>query len=181
MDDYEKLNQELFQYAEALKDKPQIIAANKADLLFDDEKMNALKKSFEDKKRPFYVISAATGTGIDELMTAAGKMLKEEERRIEHEVASTEVVERIVKLPQKEVERFTVEKQEGIYVIEGDLVRKLIYSLNMESMDSLLHFYRVLEKHGVIEKLKEMGIQEGDVVQIMEVEFEFTEQMNPGI
>ncbi|MEN1762052.1 GTPase ObgE [Anoxynatronum sibiricum] len=180
LDDYEKLNQELFQYAKALKEKPQIIAANKMDLLFDEDKVAVLKAGFEEKQRPFYEISAATGAGIDELMTAAGKMLKDEEQRLEHESLNIETAERVVTLPQKDIERFTVRKQDGIYLVEGDLVRKLIYSLNMESMDSLLHFHRILEKHGVIGTLKEMGIREGDTVQIMEVEFEFTDQMDPG-
>lgn len=181
MDDFEKLNRELCLYEESLGTKPQIVAANKADLLYEKEKTVELEASFRERNIPFYVISAATGEGIDALMIAAGEMLKVEEERLlaatPVETESTE--ERVITLSSEDRERFAVTKEEDAYVISGDLVRKLIYQLNMDSMDSLLHFYRVLEKRGVIDKLKEMGVQEGDTVRILEVEFEFTEDFDP--
>ncbi|MDW7670788.1 MAG: GTPase ObgE [Bacillota bacterium] len=181
MDDFETLNRELVMYEASMERKPQIVAANKADLLFDKEQLTQLEASFRVKGIPFYIISAATGEGINQLMLAAGDLLKQEEVRLQalmpEENASTE--ERVITLPKAASSRFEIVKEDDEYVISGDLVRKLIYQLNMESMDSLLHFYRVLDKHGVIKKLKQMGVQEGDTVRIMEVEFEFTEEFDP--
>lgn len=181
MDDFEKLNRELSLYAEALGTKPQIVAANKADLLYDKSDLVEIEAYFTEKNIPFYVISAATGQGIETLMLAAGEMLKQEEARLKEisEQQAQEAAERVVTVSKERAPRFTVTKTEDGFDVEGDLVRKLVYQLNMDSMDSLLHFHKVLEKHGVIQKLKDMGVQEGDTVRVMEVEFEFTEEFDP--
>ena len=181
VDDFEKLNRELSLYEVSLTGKPQIVAANKADLLYDKESLQRLEAYFRGHHIPFYIISAATGEGIDQLMMAAGDLLRLEEERLLKErpadVGTGE--ERVITLPREETARFEVTRDAEGFVVEGDLPRKLIYQLNMDSMDSLLHFYRVLEKHGVIKRLKEMGVQEGDTVKILDVEFEFTEEFDP--
>ncbi len=181
MDDFEKLNRELSLYAEDLGTKPQIVAANKADLLYDKSSLEEVKNYFINKDIPFYIISAATNEGIEELMLAAGEMLKLEEERIKEatEQQEQETAERVITVSKEKTPRFTVTKTDDGFDVAGDLVRKLVYQLNMESMDSLLHFHRVLEKHGVIQKLKDMGVQEGDTVRVLEVEFEFTEEFDP--
>lgn len=181
MDDFEKLNRELSLYAEALGTKPQIVAANKSDLLYDKSSIEEVKKYFVSKDIPFYIISAATNEGIEELMLAAGQMLKLEEERIKEATdrQEQETAERVITVSKEKAPRFTVTKTDDGFDVAGDLVRKLVYQLNMESMDSLLHFHRVLEKHGVIQKLRDMGVQEGDTVRVLEVEFEFTEEFDP--
>ncbi len=181
MDDFEKLNRELSLYAEALGTKPQIVAANKVDLLYDQTSLEEVREYFVSKDIPFFVISAATNEGIEELMLAAGQMLKQEEERIKEttDQQEHELTERVITVSRDNSPRFTVTKTDDGFDVVGDLVRKLVYQLNMESMDSLLHFHKVLEKHGVIQKLKDMGVQEGDTVRVMEVEFEFSEEFDP--
>jgi len=98
---------------------------------------------------------------------------------VEQHGSDTETPERVITVSKEKTPRFTVTKTDDGFDVAGDLVRKLVYQLNMESMDSLLHFHRVLEKHGVIQKLKDMGVQEGDTVRVLEVEFEFTEEFDP--
>lgn len=181
VEDFNTLNQELSMYAEALGTKTQIVAANKTDLIFDKTTLDKIKNYFEEKHIPFFVISAATGEGIENLMLAAGEVLKEEETYIsnaaekEKEAAS----QRVITVTKESTPWFTVTRTPEGFDVEGDLVRKLVYQLNMDSMDSLLHFHRVLEKQGVIQKLKDMGVQEGDTVRVMEVEFEFSEDFDP--
>ena len=180
-DDYEKLNHELAQYSAALGTKPQIIAANKSDLIFEKEQLKELEMKFSKMDLPFYPISAATGEGIDVLLSAVSELLKQEERKLlqVEENKQAEPEEKIVRYQKEEKKRFTIKKQDNEYIIEGDMVHKLVYSLNMESMESLLYFYRVLEKNGVISELKAMGVKPGDTVKVMDVEFEYSEQFDP--
>ncbi|RQD70614.1 MAG: GTPase ObgE [Tindallia sp. MSAO_Bac2] len=182
LQDFEKLNEELNRYAVDLSDRPQIIAGNKSDLMHDTSISDEFIDTMKAKGYPVVLISAATGKGIDELLKEVSNLLKtteeqEAEKAEKDQAAKLEMAGRkIIRFTDQEKSKnFNAYKKNGIYYVEGELVRKLIYSLNMDSMDALLHFYRVLQKNGVIKELKKLGVQEGDTVNIMDVEFDFVE------
>ncbi|SDY86606.1 GTPase ObgE [Tindallia californiensis] len=178
-EDFDRLNEELKQYEIDLSNRPQIIAANKADLISGVEITDQFIEDMQAKGYKVILISAATGMGTDELLKEVGVLLEKEEEKDKAVQAINEKEKQTKKVirfsDQEEQGRFTVYKQNNIYHLEGELLRKLIYSLNLDSMDSLLHFYRVLQKNGVIKELKKLGIQEGDTVKIMDIEFDYVE------
>ncbi|MGV8145694.1 MAG: GTPase ObgE [Alkaliphilus sp.] len=173
IEDYEKINEELKLYNEKLTTRKQIIAANKIDIIASDEKLNRLDDYVISKNIKVFPISAATGKGITELMVCAAQELKEIEK-CEQENRIEEVIEeKVYALKKEETELFTIEKDKDIYVIKGDFIERLLNSTNLEDTISLAYFQKIIKKHGVNEKLRIRGIQEGDIVRIDETEFEF--------
>ena len=116
-------------------------------------------------------MSAATKSGVEEVIKEAGKMLTEipimdlqipdEERYIEEEKRFT----------------YEIEIEEGeecnIYVVSGSFVDRLLNSVNIHDADSLRYFHKVLRNKGVLDKLREMGIEDGDMVRLNTFEFEY--------
>lgn len=168
IEDFKKINEELKNYSIKLWDRPQIIAANKSDMLYDEEVFENFKKELNkmgyDK---VFKISAATREGVDELIKEAARML------------STIPIKEMEIKPEdmyvEEEKRFTYEirKENEVYVIEGSFVDRLFQSVNVNEPDSLRYFHKVLKNKGIFDELKEMGIQDGDLVKIDDFEFEF--------
>ncbi|SFH46305.1 GTP-binding protein [Tindallia magadiensis] len=179
LEDFDRLNEELKQYEIDLSNRPQIIAANKSDLMNDPKVTDQFTEHMQAKGYKVVLISAATGMGTNELLKEVSVLLEKEEekdRAVQAVDENEKQTKKVIRFSdQEEQGRFTAYKQNNIYHLEGELLRKLIYSLNLESMDSLLHFYRVLQKNGVIKELKKLGIQEGDTVKIMDIEFDYVE------
>ncbi|KAB3535941.1 GTPase ObgE [Alkaliphilus pronyensis] len=172
IEDYEKINEELKEYNLKLWDKPQIVAANKVDIPSAEENIVRLKSLLEGKNIQLFTISAATGKGIDELMVFAAKKLKEIEETITVE-ATIDEEEKLYKFKPEEEKLFTIAKEGNTYIIEGNFVERLVNSTNFDDMDSLAYFQKVLRKRGIIDELKELGIQEEDNVKIGEIEFQY--------
>ena len=176
IDDFEKLNEELRLYSSDVASKPQIVVGNKTDLIYSESAIHLLEKHFHDMGISFYAVSAATSNGIEPLLTHISTLLKEvEAAEALHVDDSDTETHRVVTFEPHKQPRFHVRKDDSTFIVEGDMIRKLVFSLNMDSMDSLYHFYKVLEKQGVIKELKNRGIQEGDLVNVMGVEFEFSD------
>jgi len=167
-DDFLKINEELKRYSVKLYDRPQIIAANKSDMLFDEEKFEEFKTKVEkygyDK---VFKISAATKQGVDDLMKEAARLLStipvtdleisEEDRFIEEEKRFT----------------YSIRKEDNTYIVEGSFVDRLLNAVNVNDPDDLRYFHKVLKNKGVMEELMEMGIEDGDVVRLNDFEFDF--------
>ncbi len=169
IEDFKRINEELKKYSIKLWDRPQIIAANKSDMLYDEEIYenfkNELKAMGYDK---VYKISAATNEGVDELIKAAAEMLST------IPVKELEISEKDRFIPEEK--RFTYEineVEEGIFEITGSFVDRLLTSVNINDPDSLRYFHKVLRNKGIIDELKEMGIQDGELVRLNDFEFEF--------
>ena len=166
--DFLKINEELKRYSVKLYDRPQIIVANKADMLFDEEKFEEFKRKVEklgyDK---VFKISAATKQGIDELMKEAARILstipvteleiKEEDRFVEEEKRFT----------------YSIRKEDNTYIIEGSFVDRLLNAVNVNDPDDLRYFHKVLKNKGIMEELMQMGIEDGDIVRLNDFEFDF--------
>ncbi|MBU3128412.1 GTPase ObgE [Clostridium tagluense] len=171
VDDFIKINEELKKYDVKLWDRPQIVAANKSDMLFDDEVFENFKKKlnamgYDDSK--IFKISAATSQGVEALMKEAARML-----------STIPVVELVIKDEDKfiiEERRFTYTinvDEEGTFVVEGSFVDRLLNAVNVNEPDSLKYFHKVLRNKGVFDALVEKGIQDGDSVRLQNFEFEF--------
>lgn len=171
LEDFEKINEELQLYNEELAKKPQVVAANKIDIPDSSKKLDKLKATLKEQEIEVFPISAATSKGIDELLSYVSKRLKELE---ETEEQTTIKEEKVYKHEEAEDRHhFTVDKIDNIYTVGGKFVERLVNSTNFDDFDSLSYFQRVLRTRGVIDKLKELGLSDGDTVKIYGVEFEY--------
>lgn len=169
IDDFNKINDELKLYNEKLSRKPQIVAANKVDIPGADENFEVLKEEMDKRGIKVFKISAATNQGLRELMLYAGSILDTIE-------VEEDEIEEIMFEPEEK--KFTYEihiDEEGTFVIEGSFVDRLLMSTNIYDSESLKYFHSVLEKRGIIQQLKDMGIKDGELVRMNDFEFEFLE------
>ncbi len=172
LEDFEKINSELHLYNEQLAEKPQVIAANKTDIPGAEDNLNKLKSTLNDKGIEVFPISAATNQGLDELLNYVSKKLKELEALAPKEEPVKQ--EKVYKYEEKRDKyHFVVAKEDDVYIVEGEFLERLIKSTNFDDMDSISYFQKVLRNRGVIDKLKESGISEGDLVKIYDIEFEY--------
>lgn len=170
IDDFEKINEELRLYNERLSTRPQLVVANKSDLLFDESIYENFKKTMEEKGYEVFKMSAATRDGVDQVIDRVSQLLNEVE---EVELVSQEEMYR----PELDVDEdcgLKVQVDEnGIYVVTGRELRRIMYSVNFDDMESLQFFQAQMEAKGVFDMLREAGIEDGDTVKIYELEFEF--------
>ncbi len=171
LEDFEKINQELYLYNEKLAEKPQVVAANKTDIPGADINFEKLKSTLNERGIEAFPISAATSQGLDELLNYVSKRLKELELLQEETVVEEEKVYRYQETEDKY--HFTVTKEDDVYVVEGRFIERLVNSTNFDDIDSLSYFQKVLRNRGVIDKLKDAGVSEGDLVKMYSVEFEY--------
>ncbi|KGF13366.1 GTPase [Peptostreptococcus sp. MV1] len=170
IDDFEKINEELRLYNEKLATRPQLVVANKSDLLFDESIYENFKKAMEDKGYEVFKMSAATRDGVDQVIDRVSQLLNEVE---EVELVSQEEMYR-PELDTDDEEGLKIEvDEEGIYVVTGKELRRIMYSVNFDDMESLQFFQAQMESKGVFDMLREAGIEDGDTVKIYELEFEF--------
>lgn len=168
--DFEIINTELQNFSEDLAAAPQIVAANKSDMA-TPEQLAEFKEYIEGLGYEFFEISAATTMGTRELALAVGEALRTLPPVKEFEaqpLTEEELREKLITNRDFEV---TVE--EGIYFVEAPWLWDVLRNVNMDSYDSLLYFQKVLKDTGVIEKLEQMGINEGDTVSIFDFEFDY--------
>lgn len=170
IEDFEIINNELANFSEELACAPQIVAANKCDMA-TPEQLAELKEYIKGKGLDFYEISAATTQGTKELALAVGQKLSQlpPVKRYEAQPYTPQEIDEKI-LSDKS---FEVTVEDGIYFVEAEWLWDILRSVNMEDYESLQYFQRVLRNTGIIDKLEEMGIQEGDTVSIFDFEFEF--------
>ncbi len=168
VDDIEKINDELFRYSPELAKRPQLIAANKCDVL-DPEVVDV--ERFEAYVREhgweLIYISAATGENMKEFVNLIGERLRELPP-----VTVYEAEETAEEVEIKGVET-TVRKEGNVYVVEGEWLFNLLGQVNPYDRESLAYFGRVLTKYGVISLLEENGCKNGDTVSVYDFEFDF--------
>ncbi|MBR3281306.1 MAG: GTPase ObgE [Clostridia bacterium] len=171
VDDFNKINEELLKYDENLANKLQIVAANKIDVLEDEENFERLKKLAKEKGYEIYKISAVTGEGLDELFNRVYDVLQtipKTEFEVTEETA-------YYTLEDEEEDGFEVSRKDGKFIVTGKQVEKLMRRINFSDYESLAYFHLNLRKIGVDSELKRQGIKNGDIVQIFDWEFEYEE------
>ncbi|HAN20603.1 MAG: GTPase CgtA [Clostridiales bacterium GWF2_36_10] len=167
-DDIKKINSELKKYSPELATRPQILVGNKIDIGYDKEHMNKIKAYAKRKGYDLYLVSGVTGDGVDGLLKAISTKLKELPPLIKYESEKMED-----NFEEKKNREVTVTVTNGVYVVTGDWLKKVVNSVNFDDNESLQYFQRILRNSGVIAALENAGIDEGDTVDIYGVEFDF--------
>ena len=167
IDDFEKINNELSLYSKSLSERPQIVAANKIDVITDPKLLEDFREYIEDKGLELFEISAAAHMGTKELINHVSKLIDTLEPV---EIYEADFVEE-----DFSEEPFTVRKEGNTYVVEGPYVEKLLRHSNFEDAESMQYFQLALRRKGIIEALENLGCGEGDPVRMYELEFDYTE------
>jgi GTP-binding protein len=170
IEDFKAINHELENFSMELAEAPQIVAANKSDMA-TTEQVERLRNYVEDQGLLFYEISAATTKGTKELMYGVWERLSVLPPVKQFEAQPLTQEELDDKLISKKDFRVTVE--DGVYFVEADWLLDILRTANMDDYSSLQYFQNVLRTSGIIDKLEEMGIEEGDTVSIFDFEFEY--------
>ena len=170
--DIHAINKELESYHPKLLEKPQVIAANKIDVLYEqeDEVIRRLKAEFEPLGISVYPISAVSGQGLKELLYAVKKLLDEITEEPVVYASEYDPAER-----QAKIEAYTVEidPEDGAFVVEGPKIEKMLGYTNLEAERGFLFFQKFLKEQGILKELEKKGIQDGDTVRMYSLEFEY--------
>ena len=170
-EDFEKINLELANFSAELAERPQIVAANKADMA-SEEQISRFKAFIEEKGLPCFVISAATTMGTKELIEAVAAKLDELPPMVRFEAQPLSRAE--IDEFEREKHSFKVEKlDEGLFEITGQFLLPILQTVDMEDYESLQYLQRVLRSSGIIDELERQGVQEGDTVSIYDFEFDY--------
>ena len=169
-DDYVIINKELENFNKKIMDKPQIIIANKMDMDSSKENLETFKKKL-GKDIPIYEVSAIKGEGFDQVLIVLADMLDKIEKEPLYE---EERFESHVLYKFKAEQPFKVIKEsENVYVVKGEEIERIYKMTWFVTDEAFLRFSNKLRKLGIDDKLKEMGIQNGDTVKILDYEFEY--------
>ena len=169
VEDFYTINKELKKYSEKLSQRKQIIVANKIDVMQDENQYKKLEDLAHKEGMEIFKISAATGLGLKELMNVVAKELK----TLPQQEIKEEIEEDVVYTLNHKKEDYTITIQNGVYVVEGEAIEKILRRINMEDNESLYYFQKCIRNLGVEDKLKAMGIKEGDTVKFIIWEFEW--------
>ena len=180
IEDIRTINAELEAYNPELLKRPQVIAANKVDAVYmpdgqeegdgetDGDPIRLLKEAFEPQGIRVFAISAVSGQGVNELLYHVSDLLKTVDRTPVIFEKEFEYVYQGENLP------YTVERNdEGVYVVEGPKIEKMLGYTNLDSEKGFTFFQRFLKDNGILDELEEAGIQEGDTVRMYGLEFDY--------
>lgn len=166
VEDFKLINNELSKFSEELGGRPQIVAANKCDMA-SPEQIATFRSFIEDQGFPFFEISAATTQGTQELVAEIWKQLQTLPPIVTYEP------DYIPEIAEEADQSFDIALEDGIYYIDAPWLEKVLAGVNMDDYESLQYFQRVLRNTGIISRLEEMGVQEGDTVDIFGWQFDF--------
>ncbi len=167
IEDFETINRELYNFNADLAERPQIVVANKCDMA-DEESMARFEEYIKEKGYPIYRISAVAHMGTRELIGVLSRELDK--------LPPIKFYEReeAVAIPDEDkLKKFEITVEDGVYFVEADWFMNVLGNVNMDDYESLQYFQRILRTSGIIDKLEEMGIQEGDTVSILDFEFDY--------
>lgn len=167
------INKELTAYNEEIAHRPQVIAANKTDLIYDGENeiIEKFRKEFEPRGMKVFPISAVSGKGVKELLY----YVREELRGLDEKpiVFEQEYFPDEMLLTGDEPYTVTYDEETGEYVVEGPRIEKMLGYTNLESEKGFVFFQNFLKENGILQELIDMGIQEGDTVRMYGLSFDY--------
>ena len=172
--DFESINAELSTYSAKLAAKPQLVAANKMDMA-SEEDYETFKSAIEAKGFKVFPVCAPIHDGVDALIKAAYDALINLES--EEDFEETAYFESINPEDQADYREVQVKKDSGIYYVTGKQLEKIFNSTNFNDSGSLRYLYRYIEDSGAIDRLLEMGMQEGDTIRVFDYDFEYVEEL----
>lgn len=169
-EDFVTINNELKKFNPELAERQMLVAGNKCDMA-TDEQIEDFRKFVEEQGYSFFPIMAEIHYGVDELMNKTLETLSKLPPIREFEAEPAPVI------PAEEIDRHEVKitVQDDVYFVEGDWLLQVMKSVNFDDYESVNYFQRVLTNGGVIDALRDAGIDEGDTVSIYDLEFEFVE------
>ncbi len=170
-EDFYTINEELRKYSEKLSTRKQIIVANKIDSMNDENVIKELEEIAKKEKMELFKISAATGEGVKELMSYVSKTLKE----LPKEDLIDGVEDKVIYTLKEDNIGFDIKVEDDMYVITGPSVERLMGRINLNDNESMHYFHKMLEKIGVNDALKKLGVKEGDTVKIVDWELEWSD------
>ncbi len=176
IEDFDKINRELEQYSPRLMKKPQIVAANKIDLISeDDPKYLEFKEYVESKGYKVFPMSAPINIGVKEVLAEAAeklqKLLEEPQEDDGYEMFDFEADEY-----DPDYRTVSVEFDGRNYILSGKQLEKIFNSTNFTDSGSVRYLYRYIEKSGALDKMKELGIEDGDTIKIKGFELEYLDE-----
>ena len=175
IEDIHKINQELVAYKEEIANRPQVIAANKIDAIYQDgenDPIQKLKEEFEPQGIRVFSISAVTGKGIKELLYYVKELLDQvpDETVVFEQEYFPDEFDIQMDLP------YTVTKsdeEEHTYIVEGPKIEKMLGYTNLDSEKGFTFFQKFLKESGILDELEAAGIEEGDTVRMYGLQFDY--------
>ncbi len=168
IEDFEIINKELEKFDPELAKRPQIVAANKIDLA-TDEQLERLEKYFTENGYEYHTMCAPITEGTDALISAVWNKLQ-----TLPPIKKYEAEDIPVEMFEKQTDKgFTIRVEDDIYFVEAPWLLKILQRTDLDDYESLQYFQRILISSGIIEALRERGINEGDTVSIYDLEFDF--------
>ena len=174
IDDIYKINKELEAYDPKLMERPQVIAANKTDMIYseDEDPVERIRQEFEPQGIRVFSISAATGKGLKELLYYVKSLLDKidkepvifEQEFFPEDVLITENLPYTVKQD---------EEDEHLFYIEGPKIEKMLGYTNLDSEKGFSFFQKFLRESGILADLEAAGIEEGDTVRMYGFDFDY--------
>ena len=171
VEDFDAINAELREYSPELAERPQIVAANKCDLLEEgSDNLERLRRHVEERGYTLFELSAATHSGTHELIGECAKML-----RTLPPIASYEAD---YVPPEPKIESsgdLTIEHFDDMWLVEGPWLQRLVATVNFSDYESRMFFDRILRENGVFARMEAMGVRDGDTVCMYDLMFEYKE------
>ena len=166
--DFEAIQKELSDWSPQLAQTPMVVAGNKVDVMDDSAPMAALQAHVEALGLPFFPISAAARKGVEELMAYAAEQLSKLPPPQPFEATY------VPRPPQVDTdEPLTITHEDGVWIVEGEWLRRVMANVNFSDFESRNWFDRVLRQSGLFDRLEAMGIQDGETVSMYNLEFDY--------
>ena len=170
VEDFNTINEELKKYSEKLSKRKQIIVANKIDAIQDEELLKEVEELAKKEKLKLFKISAATKQGIEELIDYVTEELKNLPKE-----DLIEIEDKVIYTLEDKKDEWSIKEEDGIFIVSGRAVQRLMGRVNIEDNESMYYLQKCLKNMGIDEKLKEMGVCEGDTVILDDWELEWYE------
>lgn len=168
VDDFYVINKELKKYSEKLAQRKQIIVANKIDVMQDDTLLKQVEEVAKKEGLELYKISAVTKQGVEELIDHVSELLKTLPKE-----DLVDIEDRKVYTLEDKKDEWHIEEKNGVFIVTGKAIERLMGRINIEDNESMYYLQKSLKNMGVEDKLKEMGVCEGDTVILDEWELEW--------
>ena len=167
-EDYLVIRKELESFSERLLNKKEIIVANKMDLSDSKENLEKFKKKVD---KEIFEISALNNYNLDELINSLNELVKNTPQDVLYE---EDVQEKHVLYKFKKEKPFTILKEGNTYTVKGEKVEKIFKMMNFNTEEAISRFAKKLRTMGVDDELERLGVKEGDIIKVLDYEFEYT-------
>ena len=169
VEDFDAINAELSEYSEELALRPQIVVANKSDLIEEgSDNAERLREHVEELGYSFFIMSAATHQGTRELVKECARRLSELPPVITYEADYVPPEPVIDTSDELDIRNF-----DDMWTVEGPWLQKLVSTVNFDDSESRMFFDRILRQAGVFERMEKMGVKDGDTVSMYDLMFEY--------